>query len=341
MVIAEEIDPRSARAGRLCRCTATSSCPTSPRSGTTSRSGAGCPGLVSGELISAIAMTEPGAGSDLQGIRTTRRRRGRPLRAQRLEDLHHQRHPGRPRRSWSPAPIPTRATRASACSSSSAGMEGFERGRNLDKVGLHAQDTAELFFDRRTRAQGEPARRGGLGLRLPDGEPAPGAHLDRRHRRRGVRARPRAVPRVRQASARPSASRSASSSTTGSCWPRWPPRPTSRGSSSTTASLELNAGEVDTALASMAKWWTTELQNKLVDQGVQLHGGYGYMLGVPHRQGLRRQPRSRRSTAARPRSRRRSSAACSGCDRPPVSRQALAACPRPPACHDSVSALVD
>ena len=40
-------------------------------------------------------------------------------------------------------------------------------------------------------------------------------------------------------------------------------------------------GEVDTTIASMAKWWTTELQTKLVDQGVQLHGGYGYMTEYP------------------------------------------------------------
>ena len=44
---------------------------------------------------------------------------------------------------------------------------------------------------------------------------------------------------------------------------------------------KLNAGEVDTAIASMAKWWTTELQKKIVDQGVQLHGGYGYMMEYP------------------------------------------------------------
>ena len=43
----------------------------------------------------------------------------------------------------------------------------------------------------------------------------------------------------------------------------------------------LNAGEVDTALASMAKWWTTELQTKIVDRGVQLFGGYGYMTEYP------------------------------------------------------------
>ena len=40
-------------------------------------------------------------------------------------------------------------------------------------------------------------------------------------------------------------------------------------------------GELDAKTASMAKWWTTELQNKLVDQGVQMHGGYGYMLEYP------------------------------------------------------------
>ena len=41
------------------------------------------------------------------------------------------------------------------------------------------------------------------------------------------------------------------------------------------------AGDLDTATASMAKWWTTELQKKLVDQGVQMHGGYGYMMEYP------------------------------------------------------------
>jgi acyl-CoA dehydrogenase len=42
-----------------------------------------------------------------------------------------------------------------------------------------------------------------------------------------------------------------------------------------------NDGELDATLASMAKWWTTELQKKVVDQGVQLFGGYGYMTEYP------------------------------------------------------------
>ena len=45
--------------------------------------------------------------------------------------------------------------------------------------------------------------------------------------------------------------------------------------------MRLNEGKVDTALASMAKYWTTELQKKFADQGVQLHGGYGYMNEYP------------------------------------------------------------
>jgi acyl-CoA dehydrogenase len=42
-----------------------------------------------------------------------------------------------------------------------------------------------------------------------------------------------------------------------------------------------NAGELDAAGAAMAKWWTTELQKRVVDQGVQIFGGYGYMREYP------------------------------------------------------------
>ena len=76
---------------------------------------------------------------------------------------------------------------------------------------------------------------------------------------------------------------------------------------------EHNARRAVDADASMAKWWTTELQNKVVDQGVQLHGGYGYMLEYPIARAFWTAA-SRRSTAARPRSRRRSSAAPSASD---------------------------
>src|ERR1700760_3547616 len=104
------------------------------------------PGYCSGELIGAIAMTEPGAGSDLQGIRTTAVRDGD---------------------SWILNGAKTFITNgiqsdlvitvARTDSEKGAhgisllvverGMDGFSRGRKLDKIGLRAQDTAELFFD--------------------------------------------------------------------------------------------------------------------------------------------------------------------------------------------------
>ena len=104
------------------------------------------PGMVSGEVVSAIAMTEPGAGSDLQGMRTVARRDGN---------------------GWRLSGSKTYITNGQSadlvivCARSSeqggakgislflveATDEGFSRGRNLDKIGLHGNDTSELFFD--------------------------------------------------------------------------------------------------------------------------------------------------------------------------------------------------
>ena len=112
----------------------------------TSRSSAGCRACAHGDLITAIAMTEPGAGSDLQGIRTTAVDQGDHyvLNGYKtfisngiIADL---------------VIVVARTDPEAGHQGISLlvverGMEGFERGRNLDKIGLHAQDTAELFFD--------------------------------------------------------------------------------------------------------------------------------------------------------------------------------------------------
>ncbi|HEX3296218.1 MAG TPA: acyl-CoA dehydrogenase family protein, partial [Nocardioides sp.] len=104
------------------------------------------PGLVSGELISAIAMTEPGAGSDLQGIRTTAVDKGDHyvLNGSKtfisngiLSDLV----------IVVARTDPDAGHKGISLLMVERGMAGFERGRNLEKVGQHAQDTAELFFD--------------------------------------------------------------------------------------------------------------------------------------------------------------------------------------------------
>ncbi len=115
------------------------------------------------------------------------------------------------------------------------GMEGFKRGRNLDKIGLKAQDTSELFFDNVAVPKENLLGEEGSGfislmMNLPQERISIAAIAVAacEHVLELCLSTPR--------SARPSASRSGTSSTTGSCWQRWPPRSTSHASSSTTAS---------------------------------------------------------------------------------------------------------
>ena len=94
------------------------------------------PGMVAGTTISAIAMTEPGAGSDLQGMKSIAKAEGN---------------------GWKLSGSKTYITNGQAAEEGGArgislflieeGDEGFSRGRNLDKIGLHGNDTSELFFD--------------------------------------------------------------------------------------------------------------------------------------------------------------------------------------------------
>ena len=237
------------------------------------------PGLVSGELISAIAMTEPGAGSDLQGVRTSAVDKGDHyvlngsktfisngimadlviVVARTDPDAGHQ---------------------GISLLVVEAGMEGFERGRNLDKMGLKAQDTSELFFDNvavpKTNLLGEEGSGFvSLMVNLPQERISIAAiavaaceHvlelcLDYAKQREAFGKPIGSFQHNRFLLAEMATEVHIARVFVNDCI------------------LKLNAGEVDTALASMAKWWTTELQKKLVDQGVQLHGGYGYMMEYP------------------------------------------------------------
>jgi long-chain-acyl-CoA dehydrogenase len=104
------------------------------------------PGMVAGTTISAIAMTEPGAGSDLQGMKTIARRDGNgwKLSGSKTYITNGQ--------SADLIIVCARTTEEGGAKGISlflieAGDEGFSRGRNLDKIGLHGNDTSELFFD--------------------------------------------------------------------------------------------------------------------------------------------------------------------------------------------------
>jgi alkylation response protein AidB-like acyl-CoA dehydrogenase len=237
------------------------------------------PGFVSGELITAIAMTEPGTGSDLQGIRTSARRDGddwvingsktfitNGINAD-LVLVVAQSDPEAGARGFSMFVV-------------ERGMKGFERGRNLEKVGMKAQDTAELFFDDvRIPSTNLLGTEGAGFLHLMDCLPQ-----ERLSIAVVAVAAARKVLDVtldyckeRKAFGKPIGSFQnsrfvlAEMETEVSIAETFIDR----------AILEHNAGRFDVKDAAMAKWWTTELQKRVVDQCLQLHGGYGYMMEFP------------------------------------------------------------
>ncbi|HET6772118.1 MAG TPA: acyl-CoA dehydrogenase family protein [Acidimicrobiales bacterium] len=237
------------------------------------------PGICSGELVTAIAMTEPGIGSDLASMSTTALRDGDDYVVNGSKtfitnginaDLV----------ITAVKTDPSERHRGMSLVVVERGMAGFERGRNLDKVGMHAQDTAELFFtDVRVpvanRLGDEGAGFRHLVTNLPQerlsiaatGVAAAAAAFDQTL----------AYVKERQAFGQPVGSfqnsrfRMAEMATEIEIAQSFIDR----------CVLALNAGELTADEAAMAKWWCTELQGRVVDACVQLHGGYGYMTEYP------------------------------------------------------------
>jgi alkylation response protein AidB-like acyl-CoA dehydrogenase len=237
------------------------------------------PGLVSGELVSAIAMTEPGAGSDLQGIRATAVDKGDHyvLNGSKtfisngiLADVV----------IVVAKTDPTAGHKGISLLVVERGMEGFERGRNLDKMGLKAQDTAELFFDdvivpKQNLLGEEGSGFVSLMVNLPQ------------ERLSIAMIAAAACEHILELSLAYAKEREAFGKPIGSFQHnRFLIAEMATESHIARVFVDdcvrrHNAGQLDAKLASMAKWWTTELQNKLVDRAVQLHGGYGYMMEYP------------------------------------------------------------
>ena len=233
------------------------------------------PGYCSGELITAIAMTEPGAGSDLQGITTTAIRDGDHyllngsktfISNGQLCDLVivvARTDPGAGHQGISLLVV-------------ERGMPGFGRGRNLDKIGMHAQDTSELFFaDVAVPAANLLGADGGgfiaLMQNLPRERVSIGATALAGAEK--VFADTLAYCQQRQAFGRPIGRFQhnrfvlAEMATELAVARAFTDR----------AVTEHNAGRLSNEEASMVKWWNTELCNRVVDRCVQLYGGYGYM----------------------------------------------------------------
>ncbi|TLQ42665.1 acyl-CoA dehydrogenase family protein [Streptomyces marianii] len=233
------------------------------------------PGFCSGEIITAIAMTEPGAGSDLQGIRTTAEDRGDHwlLNGSKtfisngiLADL---------------VVVVARTTPEGGAKGLSLlvverGTEGFERGRNLDKIGQKAQDTAELFFhDVRVPKENLLGQLNGAFVHLMTnlaqerlniavaGIAAAEYLLEittRYVKEREAFGRPLAkLQHVRFEIAEMATECAVTRTFLDRCI------------------ADHSDGQLDAVHASMAKWWATELQKRVADRCLQLHGGYGYM----------------------------------------------------------------
>jgi alkylation response protein AidB-like acyl-CoA dehydrogenase len=233
------------------------------------------PGYCSGELIAAIAMTEPGAGSDLQGIRSTAVRSGEHyvLNGQKTFISNGQ---------LGDIVIvvartgPQAGHRGISLLVVERGMAGFDRGRNLDKLGMHAQDTSELFFtDVRVPAANLLGEEGGGFIALMQ-------NLPRERVTIGVTALAMAEKafedtlaycKQRQAFGQPIGKFQhtrfllAEMATELAIARAFTDR----------AITEHCADRLSTEEASMVKWWNTELCNRVTDHCVQLHGGYGYM----------------------------------------------------------------
>jgi alkylation response protein AidB-like acyl-CoA dehydrogenase len=237
------------------------------------------PGMVSGEIITAIAMTEPGAGSDLQGIRTTAVDKGDhySLNGSKtfitngiLSDLV----------IVVAKTDPDAGHKGISLLVVERGMDGFTRGRNLDKLGLKAQDTAELSFDNVAVPKANLLGGEGQGfIHLMDNLPQERISIA------GVAVA--AIEAVLDMTLEYVKSREAFGKSIG----KFQNTRFVLAEMATEAYIartfvnhcveRLNAGTADAPLASMAKWWTTELQKKVVDMGLQMHGGYGYMMEYP------------------------------------------------------------
>ena len=237
------------------------------------------PGCVSGEIVTAIAMTEPGAGSDLQGIRTTAVDKGDHyvLNGSKtfisngiLSDLV----------IVVAKTDPDAGHKGISLLVVERGMAGFDRGRNLEKVGLKAQDTAELFFDDVVVPKENLLGEEGEGfiylmMNLPQERLA--IAMQAAAACQGLVDMCLRYAKEREAFGRPIGTFQHNRFLVAEM-----------ATEARIAQVFIDdcvkkhlAGQLDSTLASMAKWWTTELQNRMAGQAVQLHGGYGYMLEHP------------------------------------------------------------
>lgn len=237
------------------------------------------PGMVSGELIGALAITEPNTGSDVAGVRTSAVRKGDVYVVNGSKTFI-------TNGINSDVVITTVRTDPDAGHKGftllvlERGMKGFERGRNLSKLGMHAQDTAELSFtdvevpvENRLGDEGmgfvylmQNLAQERLGMAVGGVKVASAAlqwTLDYTKERKAFGQSIASFQNSKFALAEMATEVQIAQVYVDRC-------------------IELHSeGRLSAEQAAAAKFWVTELQNKVVDRCLQLHGGYGYMTEYP------------------------------------------------------------
>jgi acyl-CoA dehydrogenase len=239
------------------------------------------PKMATGELIGAIAMTEPGAGSDLQGVKTRAERDGNQYRINgsktfitngqlaNLVIVVTKTDPSKGAKGTSLIVVETDE------------VEGFERGRNLDKIGLKANDTSELFFnDVRVPTSNLLGQEEGQGfVQLMQQLPQERLEIGTGAIAMIERALAVTIDYVKDRKAFGKAILDFQNTQF---------KLAELKTEATIGRVFYNdcvarhiSGGLDPVTASMAKYWLSDLQCKIVDECLQLFGGYGYMNEYP------------------------------------------------------------
>jgi long-chain-acyl-CoA dehydrogenase len=239
------------------------------------------PKMASGEMITAIAMSEPGAGSDLQAVQTRAERDGDHWVLNGSKTFISNGYNANLVCVVAKTDPTARARGISLLMVETEDLCGYRVGRILEKIGQKGQDTCELFFeDCRVPASALLGTQEGLGFvqlmqELPYErtliavqavaaiERAVAVTVDYTKQRKAFGKSLFELQNTRFKLAEAETIAHVARVFLDSCIER------------------LMRGELDTVAASMAKWWTTDMQCRVIDECLQLHGGYGYMLEYP------------------------------------------------------------
>ena len=237
------------------------------------------PKMAAGELIGAIAMTEPGTGSDLQSVKTTAVKKGDCYVINGSKTFI--------TNGWNADLVivvtktdPTKGAKGTSLIVVDTTMKGFTKGKRLKKMGLKGQDTAELFFDNvEVPAENLLGQEGNGFIYLMQELP-----WERMQIAIGAVAKTEAAiqwttdyVRERKAFGKPVAGFQNTRFKLAECVTQ---AQVARVFVDKCIALLLE-GKLDAATAAMAKYWTTDLEGKIIDECLQLHGGYGFMWEFP------------------------------------------------------------